>query len=282
MISQLGYFTMPAVSAEGIVGALCSYAAVLRFAELAKAEVHPRDCAMLTVIGLVVLSYKLAGRTFNADLTSVKDLTANFEQVVAASDGAILIHTESLMNVFSAFVSHDQYLVALNTADLISKNALFRPNSSASLEHQLPLRVYFELMIRAATHAPELAWEVYEWLKVRYSAPVPAAVLRRMGCGFAESPRLSAKLSTKLVTNVHRILRGRNEPIGPELAIALVNNIIRRGRENGTGSSARLKWAMDVARAENISEDQFRAWLTELSDLELRGSAFWKKPPDGH
>jgi hypothetical protein len=279
MITQLGYFTMPPVSAEGIVGVLRCYAAVLRFAELAKAEVHPRDCAMLAVIGLVVLSYKRAGRTFNANFTSVEDLTAKFEQAVTGGDDATSIDTGSLMAVFSAFVNRDQYLVALNAADLISKNALFNAKTPAPLEHQLPLRVYFDLMIRAATHSPELAWEVYEWLKMRYHAPVPAVVLRRMGCGFAESPRLSAALSTKLVTNVHRILRGRNEPIGPELAIALVNSVIRRGRESGTGSFARLKWAMDVARAENISDDQFRAWLAELSDLDYRGSAFWKKTP---
>lgn len=280
MISQLSYFAMPAVSAEGIVGVLGCYAAVLRFAELAKAEVHQRDCAMLVVIGLVILSYKRAGRTFNTNFTSVEDLTASFEQIVASSDDTTSIDTQSLIAVFSEFVKRDQYLVALNAADLISKNALFNSKAPPPLDHQLPLRVYFDLMIRAAMHAPELAWEVYEWLKMRYRAPVPAIVLRRMGCGFAQSPHLSASLSTKLVTNVHRILRGRDEPIGPELAIALVNSIIRRGRESGTGSFARLKWAMDVARAENVSDDQFRAWLAELSDLDFRGSAFWKKRPE--
>lgn len=280
MMNQLSYFTLPIVSAQGIFGALSCYASVLRFAELTKAEVHLRDCAMLVVMGLVIVSKKQAGHDINISFSSVDDLVPKFEQVINADDSNALIDARSLMIVFSAFVNRDQYLVVLNAADLITKNKLFNATTPAPLEHQLPLRVYFDLMVRAATHSPELSWEVYEWLKMRYHAPVPATVLRRMGCGFAESPHLSAVLSTELVTNVHRILRGRGEPVGPELAVALVDSVIRRGRENGTGSAERLKWAMNIARSENISDDQFKAWLTELSELEYSGIAFWKKRPE--
>lgn len=258
---QFYYFSLPQVSNQGVITTMELYT----------------DLQFTITSEPISVQYYISGLTLAQKKTldkpcSASDYLDGTELIPLDSKNCVSIDFTPIQTIFKRLVLRQNYQTALRLSDFIINNRLYFSTNNGLL----PLSLYYELLRSSAVHDPALCLQIYTWLRKTNNMPVSAVCIRYIIQGFLRSPHLTDRQSLKRVTGMCRILWARNMRLGPNLCIELVESLFERAKISGSGSSARINWAVRLAKRENVSDEYVRKWHHELQILREYGGPFWK------
>lgn len=167
---------------------------------------------------------------------------------------------EEIFRTISLMVKKKAYVLALEFLKLFPK-----ANPSA----------YHLLLIKSSRDMPQLTAQLSLWMKKERSISTPPEVIRGMIKGFAASPRLTDAQSVKRIGLYMSVLRSQDADLGKKAAMAIVQSTIKRAQLHNNGSRMRLKWALDLAQWEGVSERRVNSWAGVLKRMQMARRGYW-------
>lgn len=294
-LEQLKYYTMSFVMSSGLKQATKATIELMGSESLQSHLGNQEKDAYekLIVCGMVLANDKLQNanisKTLFAQLASANSIDTAMVTLFTllkdtGDDSLISIDSDFAKNVLRSIIKQGQFNSALRVADIVSSLKLcnFTPLKETP-SYDIPLVVYYWLLVDSSQHDPVFCHKLYKFLKSqKYS--IPSWTVRDMATGYAKSPHLTQGQRAKRVGGMFRVLKSRGEPLGTESTTAFVESLLTHAKEApmdlpgmgaGPGPRQRLKWAISLAKEEHVSEIVMQRWFMELAEMKHGGKGFF-------
>lgn len=294
LVEQLKYYTLPRVTSIGIEQALCAHIDAMqhRSASLNIAKFDDNVNEKLIICGLVLAEqksrdYKSVNKILSQSSIPARTLDVSMVELfsrLSTAERPVCVDRALTERLFKYMIKRKQFAAMLRLGDLITSQRLcnFTPDELLP-SYDVPLKIYYWLLIDSSEHEPAVCTRLFRFLKAQ-GRPIPSWAVREISQGFAKSRFLTSGQSTRRVVWMFRVLRSRGEPLGRETITTYVESLLRRSREDrflnpdahmGTGGRQRLKWAISLAKQEQVSELVMQKWLMELGEMKHTGKGYW-------
>lgn len=265
---QLCYYRLRCVSPDGIFSAVCAY---IKKLPRTLGDTVPLDTDESVRL---IFSALYAAREKADDNTNMPAVARSLYESATAP------HADTRSDLFSrdavsALRPSDTACIQLVTTLATHSQfpaALYVVNALGDF---VPDAVFFVLLAHGARDYPFICCDIQQWLTAARRAAVPANVLRQMATGFAQGRALNDSQSTERVAAVVHTLAARGRGLGRDASAAYVDSLLARAVKRGRGSRNRLKWAIAMAKRQNVGAEQVDRWVRELEYMRSRRVGYW-------
>lgn len=262
---QLCYYRLRCVSPDGIFSAVCAY---IKRLPTTLGDTVPLD---KDVSVRLVFSALYAARENNDTMPAVARSLYELATAPHADTRSDLFSRAAISALRPSDTACVQLVTCLATHSQFPA-ALYVVNALGDL---LPDSVFFVLLANGARDYPFICCDIQQWITTARRAAVPPNVLRQMAIGFAQGRSLNDSQSTERVAAVVHALAAARRGLGREASAAYVDSLLARSVTRGGGSRNRLKWAIAMAKRQNVGAEQVDRWVRELEYMRSRRVGYW-------
>ncbi|VVT50944.1 uncharacterized protein SAPINGB_P002932 [Magnusiomyces paraingens] len=262
LTEQFEYYTLKAISVDGVLQAILAH-----IARLKQIPDTPQEANIQLILSALVMMKSKISHDLNPHLLS-QIILSLFQLAPALNDplpeimAYIAPSEKASLDIVQSLLRKSNYTAALKYIDILGNN--------------LPIEVLYAAMTYTSYARPALSMHFLRWLRVHRGIVPPPRVLRRMAIGFAKSPALSDSQSRVRIEKVARVLsRHHKASLGPHAARVFVDSLLARALARGQGSRQRLRWAIGLARHQNVPPEQIQQWMRQIDYMRMKRVGYW-------
>lgn len=284
LLEQFQYFRLNCVSTEGVVMALSAHVDRLKYT-ISPDDDHEisNDINIKFILSsLYIMKQKTSNdldpEIMSSVMESVYSFASNPESLKnSQSTPNDVLYTEKMLKIIQPSEK-----TSVDIVRTLAKRSQFQ----AALYYikcigdDIPNEAFYSILTEGSQNYPLVCQSIKRWLESNRNVELPSYVLRNMAIGFAKSRAITDSQSSTRVRAIIHELADRGLSIGARASIVYVDSLLSRAIANGRGSRDRLKWAVSIAKRQNVSKEQINHWLKELEYMRIRRIGYWSTSHD--